>query len=259
ADKQGVMRPNEQIETHLDYYEKLMIQNQLGPFPTSFVPTAFLHSFGKTSGHDISMAGMLKKRNVDYINTPFEDMFGSEKASHGIFGFDEGVITVDRGRDVLSWKSIGKIPNGELNGPTCGLHWPNLLHPNPEQNSEIVNGWVNFLKPYNDKPETLLATDSLSFRNQLIHHVCTKLQINETYIDIHFKEVDKLPNDPDRNEIIIKVVSKQNLIFDADLIKISNSKMLQQEDIKLYTLVLDRIPGNVKARIKYKISGYHKM
>lgn len=46
TDSKGQMRPQEQVELHLDYYGKLMDQHALGSFPKSFVPAAFRHSFG---------------------------------------------------------------------------------------------------------------------------------------------------------------------------------------------------------------------
>ena len=192
ADSTGQMRALDQVELHLDYFEKLLDQNQLGSFPTSFVPTAFLHGFGLTGEHKISMAGVLKKRGIDYINTPFNNMYNSAGAQFGIFGIDSGVITVDRGEDLLDWDVFSGKPSGVLTGPTCGLHWPNLLHADPSRNSEIVDAWVKLLKPYNDKPETLLAKNSSSFRNQLVHHVCTKVQIREDKIDIDFLETKGL-------------------------------------------------------------------
>jgi len=253
ADSSGFMRPLDQIELHLDYYAKLMEQNQLGPFPTSFVPTAFLHGFGPTGKHKTSMAEVIKRRGITYINTPFDDMYNAEAVQFELFGIDAGIITVDRGNDLFDWNIIGKKPKGLLSGPTCGLHWPNLLHEDPEQNSEIVDAWVNLLKPYNDKTETLLATDSQTFRNQLIHHECTKAQINGTYIDFDFSETDKLPEVKSSNEIIIKVASMQNLTFNSDKIKISNTTMLMNADIRLYTLVLERQPVYDKARIEIEI------
>ena len=254
ADRSGQIRPLDQVKRHLDYFSKLMDQNQLGPFPKSFVPTAFLHGFGPTGEHNISMAGVLKKRGIKYINTPFYNMYNAESVQFKLFGIDEGVITVDRGEDLFDWDVFGGKPNGMLTGPTCGMHWPNLLHENPDRNSEIVDAWVDFLKPYNDKPETLLATDSLSFRKQLIHHVTTKIQLNETTIDLDFKEADKLPEQPDCNEIIIKVSSRKNLIFNSDTTKISGSSMVQKKDIKIYTLYMTRLPEHNMAKIKFKLS-----
>ncbi len=150
ADSSGKMRPLDQVELHLDYFEKILNQNQLGTFPTSFVPTAFLHGFGLTGEHNISMAGVLKKRGMNYINTPFYNMYNAEGAQFGLFGVDSGVITVDRGEDLLGWDAFSEKPAGVLTGPTCGLHWPNLLHKDPSRNSEIVDAWVKLLQAYND-------------------------------------------------------------------------------------------------------------
>jgi len=250
ADRSGKMRPLDQVELHLDYFEKLLDQNQLGSFPTSFVPTAFLHGFGLTGDHEISMAGVIKKRGITYINTPFYNMYNAEGVQYGLFGIDDGVITVDRGEDLFDWDIFGGKPSGVLSGPTCGLHWPNLLHQNPQRNSEIVDAWVKFLKPYNDKPGTLLAKDSSSFINQLLHHVSTKVQIHGPNIEIDFRETDKLPEQFSNNQITIKVASGKRLTFSSDQIKISDSKMYQEKDISLYTLVLNRLADRDKAIIK---------
>lgn len=252
SDSSGYMRPLDQVELHLDYFAKLMDQNQLGPFPTSFVPTAFLHGFGPTGDHNTSIAEVIKKRGITYINTPFSNMANAKEVQYGLFGNDAGLITVDRGEDLLDWNIIGEKPKGILLGPTCGLHWPNLLHEDPQRNSEIVDAWVDFLKPYNDKLETLLATDSVSFKNQLIHHVCTKIQLLGNDIIIDFTEAEKLPEGLSKNQIIMKVESEKSLNFSADNIKISNSKMSQDKENRIYTLALERLPDHDKARIKLK-------
>lgn len=244
ADHNGTMRPLDQVELHLDYYGKLLDQNQLGPFPTAFVPTAFLHGFGLTGDHQISMAGVLKKRGITYINTPFYNMYNAKGVQFGSFGIDAGVITVDRGNDVFDWNILGGKPQGELKGPTCGLHWPNLLHEDPKRNSEIVDAWVKFLKPYNDKPETLLAADSLSFRNQLIHHTCTKLQIRESDIKVDLTGTDKLKDHLSNNQLTIKIACDEKLKFNSKTIKITSSKVTRANDTWLHTIVLDRLPDS---------------
>lgn len=254
ADSSGTMRPLDQVEIHLDYFEKLVHQNQLGSFPTSFVPTAFLHGFGLTGDHKISMAEVVKKRGIDYINTPFNNMYNAEGAQFGLFGIDSGVITVDRGEDLLDWDVFGGKPRGELTGPTCGLHWPNLLHEDPNRNSEIVDGWVKLLKPYNDKAETLLAKNSSSFRNQLVHHVCTKVQLRENEIDIDFLETNKLNDQLQNHQLIIKVESERKLTFSSDDLKLSESKIAQENDTYLYTLVIDSHKDLEKAVVKFEAS-----
>lgn len=254
ADHSGQMRPLDQVELHLDYFEKLLDQNQLGPFPTSFVPTAFLHGFGLTGEHKISMAGVIKKRGINYINTPFYNMYNAKGAQFGLFGIDSGVITVDRGEDLLDWDVFGGKPSGVLTGPTCGLHWPNLLHADPSRNSEIVDAWVKLLKPYNDKPETLLANNSSLFRNQLVHHVCTKVQIREGKIDIDFREANKLNDQLSNNQLTIKIESERKLTFNTDDLKISETRIAQEKGNYLYTLVIDGIMDLEKAVVKFEAS-----
>lgn len=254
ADRSGLMRPLDQVELHLDYFAKLLEQNGLGSFPSSFVPTAFLHGFGPTGDHKISMAQVLKRRGITYINTPFYNLFNAEGAQFVLFGIDAGVITVDRGEDLFDWNIFGGKPSGDLKGPTCGLHWPNLLHPNPDRNSEIVESWISFLRPYNDKPETLLAADSQSFISQLTHHVSTQVNLSEQHINIDFKKTDKYAEKSISNEIIIKVSTPKKVKFKSNSIGISQSKMVQNKNNRIYTLVLDRQADLDKAIIKYEIS-----
>ena len=251
ADQSGQMRPLAQVELHLEYYAKLMDQNALGPFPSSYVPAAFLHGFGLTGSHKISMAGVLKKRGIEYINTPFDTMYHAKEVQFEMFGVDSGVMTIDRGEDLFDWDVYGGKPSETLAGPTCGMHWPNLLHKDPKRNSEIVDAWVNFLKPYNDKPETLLATDSHSFRRQLVHHVTTMVKVTKDYIDLEFKNNDKLLSGLVGDEIIIKVASAKKLEFNSEMLKISSINMLPTKDIILYTLVLNRLTHSDVARLKF--------
>ena len=74
TDSRGQMRPADQVELHLEYFGRLMDQHDLGPFPESFVPAAFRHSFGPSAGRELSLAEILKNRGVNYINTPFSSM-----------------------------------------------------------------------------------------------------------------------------------------------------------------------------------------
>lgn len=252
ADRDGTMRPLDQVELHLDYYGKLLDQNQLGPFPTAFVPTAFLHGFGLTGDHKISMAAVLKKRGVNYINTPFNNMYNAKGAQYGFFGIDAEVMTVDRGRDVLGWNIIGEKPDRMLKGPTCGMHWPNLLHEDPQRNAEIVDAWVDFLKPYNSKPETLLAPDSSSFLTQLIHHTNTKLEVRESDIKIDFTETDKLKDQLRNNQVTLKIACDDKLKFDSKTITVGSMEVARENNTWLHTVVLDRIPDSRNVVVGFK-------
>ncbi len=254
ADKKGIMRPRDQVEKHLDYFGKIMDQHNLGPFPVSFVPTAFCHTYGISSGHTISMAELLKKRGINYINTPYQSMFNSKAVDHVTFGFDSEVMTVDRGHDLLNWNITGKAPAGKIQGPTCGMHWANLIHPDPSRNQEIVGEWVKILSPYNEGPETMLSPDSLSFRNQLSHQVCTRIIRTENNIELDFRETDSLPGSLKKNQLVLKVKSQNALKFSSGKINILSQTFRKTEEYYIYTLMLERIQTDSRANLNFSIN-----
>lgn len=249
ANNEGVMRPLDQVKKHLEFFGVLLRQHNLGPLPTSFVPTAFRHGFGPTGNHDISMAEVLANHGFKYINTPFSSMLNAQATQYEKFGFDSQVITVDRDRDILSWNTIGKGPEGEIHGATCGMHWPNVLHPDPNRNFEIIDKWIKFLKPYNHRLDTMLAPNSLEFRHQLVQHACTKPKVNGNTIRLDFTNVDKIPGKLGKNKLTLKIKSLHKVSFKANAIKIIDKSVAEHEDAHLYTLQLERMPRNKEARI----------
>ncbi|MHC4112866.1 MAG: hypothetical protein ACYSUY_17465 [Planctomycetota bacterium] len=250
ADKNGIMRPRDQVELHLDYFGKLMEQNHLGSFPKSFVPTAFRHGFGRTPGHDLSMAAILKQRGVNYINTPFRVMRNQEEVQYGVFGIDAGVMTVDRGRDQFTWYVFGAQPVGTAQGPTCGLHWPNMLHPDPDRNSEVVGSWVTYLAPFNERLDTLLAPDSVAFQRQFAHQACTQLSLAGNRIELDFTKTNTLPDRLGKREFTLKVKDPRLLQFSSQSIEIASISVKESESC-LHSLVLKRKPGASKAQIRF--------
>ncbi len=249
AERDGTMRPRVQVEKPLDFFEAILNQHDLGDFPRSFVPTAFCHGFGPTKGHDVSMAELLKRRGVRYINTPFSTMANSQAVTHGVFGFDAGVMTVDRGNDLLDWNIIGQAPSGSLENSTCGMHWPNLLHSDPSRNSEFVQRWVRFLKPYNDRLDTLLAPNSTDYQHQLVHQVCTKLSYTDAAVELDFTRTDSLPGTIGRKQLTLKIRSVSALRFTSRNIEIT-SETLRRTDEFIYTLQLVRKKDVNKALIR---------
>jgi len=250
TDKAGHMRPRDQVERHLDFYARLLQQNQLGPFPRSFVPTAFLHRFGPEAGVEMSLAAILKQRGITYINTPFSTMTAAKEVQFGLFGIDADVMTVDRGEDLFNWNVIGGIPEATLCGPTCGMHWPNLLHADPALNSEIVAGWVSYLAPCNSRLETLLAPDSGFFQQQLAHQVCTLLSRKGRVLELDFRKIESVPEQAAGRRFILKVRSASRLQFKATHILAVAESCINGKENFLYTLTLERIPEKKSARIE---------
>ncbi len=251
ADDDGVMRPKEILVQHLDAYAEIMHQNNLGELPISFVPNAFRHSFGVTKGNDISLAQLLADRGFTYINTPFSSMFNSAAAQYGLFGVDSGIMTIDRGADLLDWNVIGGKPDGAINGPTCGMHWPNLLHENPEKNPEVVARWVKLLAPYNQKQETMLSKNSVEFQQQLAHNKLTKVKVADNLINLNFSDTKNVGTIAPNEELTIKVSCECELVFTSDNIKIISASSQKINDSILHKLNL-KMTGNKGAQITFE-------
>ncbi len=249
SDSNGQMRPLDQVELHLDYFDKLMNQHNLGLFPKSFVPAAFRHSFGPSEGRKISLAEILGKHGITYINTPFSSMDNKERAQYGYFGIDANLMTIDRGSDEFLWLTFPADPSSELNRPTCGLHWPNMLHPDPGKNSEIVERWVSYLKPYNEKQDMMLAPNSVSFQHQLAHHTLTKVKPEKNSIALNFSEADKLTGIIGKGELTLKIITDKPHKFKSHDLDIK-SQSLQKGSEFLYVLNLERIAGKATAKVR---------
>jgi hypothetical protein len=251
AERNGTMRPLDQVEAHLDAYAELLEQNQLGPFPTAWVPCAFYHGFGPIGESKNSAAEVVKKRGITYINTPFSTMANREGVQYGLFGFDAGVITVDRGQDALGWTSTGVEPSRVVRGPTCGMHWPNVLHPDPQRNSETVDGWVRFLQPFNDRVDAMLAPDSRFFCNQLVHNVCTALTMAEGTVRLDFTKVDGMPGTLGRKELTLRFKSQAPLQLRSATIRVAAEDAEKKDGFILSTVRLERIPGRSLAELTF--------
>jgi len=249
TDSKGQMRPQEQVELHLEYFEKLLNQHNLGPMPKSFVPAAFRHSFGPSEGRDISLAELLKKRGINYINTTFSSIYNKERIQYELFGFDNEVMTIDRGNDEFQWLVFPADPSAELTGPTCGMHWPNMLHPDPERNDEIVDRWVNYLKPYNEREDRMLAPDSVAFQHQLAHHFLTQPTLKRNSIHLDFTRTDALPGIIGKRELYLKINTSKPVLFGSDEIDIV-SQSVQGNSKYIYLLNLHRKAGKSTAELK---------
>jgi hypothetical protein len=220
-DAVGVMRPRETLQRHLELFAQILEQHDLGGFPTSFVPCAFLHRFCKNGG---GLAELLKTAGISFISTPFFTMRGGEGLEEKRLGFDSGVLTVDRGRDLQNWCVIGQPPAGELHSAICGMHWPNLLHLEPARNEEIVAAWVDFLRLQNGRFDRTLAPDTAFFAAQLLHHETTHCELQNDALFLDWSLTAPFLVNA-QSEFIVKIVASAPLEFSSPDLEIANVEM----------------------------------
>ena len=157
------------------------------------------------------------------------------------------LLTIDRGHDVLPWDATGISPTGHITGPTCGMHWANLIHPDPARNLEVVKEWVDFLAPYDEKLDTMLAVDSEAFQSQLIYHRCVKIKQEENGVWFDFSALDNFPGDKVKNEFNLKVSGKEKLVFASNSMEIQQEPKQHSKSNTLHVLKLKRKPKITKA------------
>lgn len=245
CDTSGNMRPRHEVQARFDYFQRLLDQHSLGVFPTSFVPCAFSYRFA-TDGS--GLARMLRRVGIRFVSTPVSDMHNAGRFQHRYFGYDDGVMTVDRGMDLLRWFAIGATPSGAIEGPICGMHWPNILHEDPERNEEIVQAWVEFLRPYDQRIDRMLAPNTDAFASQLAHHECTTMQVADNKIEFDFQESIKLPDSIAHSVFVLKLESSVPLQFTASGVEI----MTVEETKGIYKLAL-RKPATIQSgSIEYR-------
>jgi hypothetical protein len=216
ADMDGEMRPESEIEAHISAFGQIMEQNRLGDFPVSYIPAAFRHSFGDADG----IAARLKNHGIKFISTPFSCMRRAEETENELFGIDHGIPTVDRGDNNISWRDIApSLEDKVFDGPICGIHWPNILHQNPDRNIETVEHWAEVLDGYDKRFERVLARDAFDCWTQLVHHALTDISCDGAALTFDFSRFEEL-NPPFVNETFrVKIKTDREINPDEDIIE----------------------------------------
>lgn len=189
ADSNGIMRDKEQVKAHLDVFREIMHQNQLGDFPVSFIPAAFLHTFGEGNG----IATILKDYGIRFISTPFERMKGAKQIQNKYFGIDNGIPTVDRGDNGIPWfETNPSIADKIFEGPICGIHWANILHSDAEQNMNTVELWAEKINSYGQMFDRIIAKDTFDCWTQLVYHCLADIHFVDNTMFFDFSKIKKM-------------------------------------------------------------------
>ena len=155
-DQEGRMRPEAIVRSHLEAYGVLLTQNGLPDYPRLFIPPALNHSFGNGEG---SMQTLLHAYGLDYVTTRFSRARQYSAPIHPDITWESGVVLLERGLSPVDWDVTASEPVWQGAGPILALHWGNLLHPDPERNGEIVDGWADMLLARTAGLDCILAAD----------------------------------------------------------------------------------------------------
>lgn len=153
-DRHGNMRPREVIKSHLEAFGIILEQNGFSEFPHLFFPPALNHSFGNDKE---SIQALLHQYGIRYVITRFSRAQRFAPPHHEKITWECDVGLLERGLSPVPWNVAASLPDWDFSGPTLPLHWGNLLHPDPEHNNDIVDGWAEMLLAGTAGPERILA------------------------------------------------------------------------------------------------------
>lgn len=199
-DQERCMRPRDEVIAHLDAYAALLEQNGLGPMPSSFVPAAFLYCYG-----DGQLSPILRDRGVTFASSPFATMGWHSRPDHALMGIDNGVAWVDRGNVGIPWDAMAAEPPDHIDGPILGLHWPNILHADPDRNAEVVAGWADALRHMDQRFDRVLARTSAHCQTQLAFQLGAEVEVRGDEVHFRFGGLSSDAADTGHRAITVKI------------------------------------------------------
>ena len=153
-DQYGNMRRRQVITSHLEAFGMILEQNGFSEFPRLFFPPALHHSFGNDTR---SIQALLYEHGIRHVITTFSRARRYSSPHHEKITWECGVGLLERGLSPVPWNMCASLPRWDFSGPILPLHWGNLLHPDPGNNSEVVDGWAEMLLSETAGPERILA------------------------------------------------------------------------------------------------------
>lgn len=160
---------------HLDAYMSILHDNGFSGQINAYVPPAFSHRVN-------TVTKLLTELGIKYMSTIFKTMECDTKADRYII--ENGIINCDRVNNVISWDWINPTPPDEVYSGFFGLHWPNLLHPDPDRNVEAVDKWVEYFSRCNNVYGIVLAKNEDEAHLQTVYEKDTLLDVSDEGVSI---------------------------------------------------------------------------
>jgi hypothetical protein len=173
-DANGVMRDKNQVINHIRMFGKLLKTSGIeAPFPKIFIPPALKHSFGDG---EQGFQKILADFGIRYVLTVFEKAKQFAPPMYTGLTRECGVTLIERGLAPVSWDQVSAKPQFPFNHPVIPLHWANILHPVPEQNTGVVDRWAEFLADGARHNGFIFLPDVDSSLSQIVYNQLTRIQ-----------------------------------------------------------------------------------
>ncbi len=158
---------------HLECFRRIMRQNGFTAgeetrLPASFVPCAFRYLWDDSDPE--STGAILAAAGLRQASTPFSSctfVRADRLAEDG--GFDHDLFVLDRGNCKVPYNVYDTVPAAPVPNSICGIHWPNLLRPDPAENDLAIGHWETYLANLGNQADTMLARSMAETVSQWFH------------------------------------------------------------------------------------------
>ena len=154
----------------------------------------------------LPLASALKKNNVEYWTSRWKKTVCDTV-------FYDGIIYMEKNVNFgVPWDAYDFDPEymkdfakegDEVIGDVLGMHWPNFLHFQPENNYKALGGWVKYFKKQAEIFGLMLSKDIAFSSKQHVYRRFSKLSFEENKVIIDLTEVLNKPTDALENEFYI--------------------------------------------------------
>ena len=180
--------PREVLRGHLECFRRILAQYDLDPahgmsLPRAFVPCAFAYYWDDADPE--STGALMRSAGVRYCSTPFVCCtFAGGSPDRPDGGFDNGLIVLDRGRDAVSWDQFAGRPEPWPTTSICGVHWPNVLAPDPADNGDAIKPWIEYLERIDRRAGWMLGRNMAETCSQWLYHSYATIAARDGGIDL---------------------------------------------------------------------------
>ncbi|NSW56235.1 MAG: hypothetical protein HPY44_09485 [Armatimonadetes bacterium] len=177
--QEGLRWPWEDLLEHLHVFREILDQHGLGPadghsLPLSGVPCAFNYYLDDADPH--STGALFREAQVRYCSTPFGGGFHAHSPLIAVDGaLDHGLLVIDRMGNGVPYNVFDTVPVELTRNSICGIHWPNILSPDPDENAAAVSRWVEFLRAVGTQSDMMLAASSAECFSQWVWHTFARV------------------------------------------------------------------------------------
>lgn len=174
-----------EIRARLDAFLDLVKHHGINKNINSFVPPSFTYK-----RNDISH--ILADYGIEFISTIFKQLV-CEGERPEIADVENGIVSVDRNNNKVKWNGINEDPSAlpALNG-IFGMHWPNILHTDPDRNIEAVERWAEYFERCSQEFGTILSKDMRFCASQSLFCRFAKIKEDRGITIVDISEVPTL-------------------------------------------------------------------